>query len=402
MNPMKGVLVSLLLLNSVGFATEHIAKNPQELHAALLKLADGDTLLIGPGEYPGGHHVSGIARLTIRGLESGTPPVFVGGGNAWHFSRCSGLTLISLTTRGQTGNGINLDDGGDREIPVEGITLAHLVIEDVGPQGNHDAIKCSGLVGLTIRNCIIAGWGGQGIDLVGCHRSLITDCRFIGKEGFSASAGIQMKGGTSEVIVEKCVFKNAGERPLNLGGSTGLEYFRPAGVRHEAAKLIVRDNVIEGSACAAAFVGVDGAEFTKNTILFPERWIFRILQETTEPGFVPCRNVRVSGNRIVFRRAQIRSDVNIGGNTAPETFVFEWNYWFAEDRPGNSKPQLPVEERSGSYGIDPRVKSVLHLDPALRESSLQIPVHDEGADLGKKEDRPDQPDDRNFSCSDKW
>lgn len=358
-NPMKHFVISLLLLSSLASAADIAVSTPAELRAALPRLTDGDRLLIGPGEYPGGHYLAGIAKLTISAQDPKNPPVFVGGGNAWHFSRCPGLTVSHLSTRGQTNNGFNLDDGGDRENPVEGITLANLVILDIGPRGNHDAIKCSGLVGLTIRNCIIAGWGGQGIDLVGCHRSLVTGCRFDGKEGFSASAGIQMKGGTSEVIVEKCRFKNAGERPLNLGGSTGLEFFRPAGVRYEAAKLIVRDNVIEGSLCAAAFVGVDGAEFTSNTILFPERWIFRILQETTEPGFVPCRNVRVAGNRIVFRREQIRSDVNVGGNTAPETFIFEENFWFAEDRPGESKPQLPVEEWSGSYGIDPRVKSVL-------------------------------------------
>jgi hypothetical protein len=155
-------------------------------------------------------------------------------------------------------------------------------------------------------------------------------------------------------MVEKCHFLNAGERPLNIGGSTGLAYFRPPGATFEAAGIVVRENIIEGSLCAAAFVGVDGVEFSGNTILFPEKWIFRILQETTAPGFVPCRNVRVAGNRIVFRRSQLRTDLNIGSNTAPETFVFAGNQWFAEDRPEASQPQLPVEEKDGIYGRDPR------------------------------------------------
>lgn len=351
---MKRVVFFLFLLLSRASAAEHVVLSPEELRSALPKLAEGDTLKIGPGEYPGGHQVSGIAKLTVTALDQENPPVFVGGGNAWQFSRCPDLSVSHLNTRGQTSNGINLDDGGDREHPADGITLAHLEIRDIGPQGNHDGIKGSGLVNLTIRDCLIEGWGGQGIDLVGCHRSLITGCRFVGKEGFSASAGVQFKGGCSEIVVEKCEFKNAGERPLNLGGSTGLAYFRPPGTKYEAAKLIARENVIEGGLCAAAFVGVDGAEFTNNTILSPGRWIFRVLQETTEPGFVPCRNVRVSGNRIVFRRAEIRVDVNVGGGTAPETFVFEGNQWFAEDRPEASKPQLPVEEKGGVYGTDPR------------------------------------------------
>jgi len=348
-------LVALFFLFATSLtAADHTVRSPGELRAALPNLAEGDRLLIGPGDYPGGHHLEGIAKLTITALDPENPPVFVGGSNAWHFSRCPGLTVTHLHTRGQTGNGFNLDDGGDREKPVEGITLANLEIREVGPEGNHDGIKCSGLVNLTIRDCLIEGWGGQGIDFVGCQRSLITGCRFVGKEGFSASAGVQLKGGSSEVTVEKCHFVNAGERPLNLGGSTGPEYFRPAGAEYEAAKLVARGNLIEGGACAVAFVGVDGAEFIDNTILYPERWIFRILQETTEPGFAPCRNVRVTGNRVVFRRSQLRSDVNIGGNTAPETFVFEGNRWFAEDRPEASRPQLPVEEKGGVYGSDPR------------------------------------------------
>ena len=67
------------------------------------------------------------------------------------------------------------------------------------------------------------------------------------------------------------------QRPLNLGGSTDPAYFRPPGAKHEASQIIVRGNTIEGGLCSAAFVGVDGAEFTGNTLLFPGKWIFRIL-----------------------------------------------------------------------------------------------------------------------------
>jgi len=84
------------------------------------------------------------------------------------------------------------------------------------------------------------------------------------------------------------------------------------------------------------------------------KWIFRILQETKEPGFVPCRNVLIKDNRIIFRRSKVQIEVNIGDGTSPETFRFESNRWFAEDRPQTSKPRLPVEEKNGVYGVDPR------------------------------------------------
>lgn len=324
------------------------------LKLALSNLKPGTVLRIGPGEYSGGHHVQSVADLTIEAADEKQPPVFQGGTSGWHFSGCSGLKLRHLQISGQRSNGLNLDDGGVRNHAMQNVTIEHLTVTDIGPRGNVDPIKCSGLQDLTIRSCTIAGWGGQGIDLVGCHRVLITNCSFTGKDGFTHSAGVQCKGGSEDVVIEKCKFQNAGERPINAGGSTGIPYFRPPGAKYEARRIVIRENQISGSLCACAFVGVDGAQFENNTVEYPERWIFRILQETNADGFIPCRNVRISNNRIVFRRSQVRVDVNIGGGTEPETFAFSGNQWFAEDRPERSKPALPTEETNGKYGQDPR------------------------------------------------
>lgn len=354
------LFLPLLVLFMAGFApVMHAAKvvvvrTPVELKEALRAPASGTTIRIGPGEFPGGWMVSGVAELTVEALDAKARPVFRGGRGAWQFSQCPGLTVRGLVLIGQTGNGLNIDDGGQRERPVRGVKIEGVEVLDIGPQGNHDAIKLSGLDELTVRDCRIEGWGGQGIDMVGCHRVLVTGCELRGKDGFSASAGIQMKGGCAEIVVEKCRFMRAGERPVNMGGSTGLDYFRPPGALYEARALTVRDCLFEGSLCAAAFVGLDGGEFSGNTILYPEKWIFRILQETTGEGFAPCRRVIVRGNRIVFRRSQVTTELNIGANTAPETFEFTGNRWFAEDRPAASKPKLPVAERGGEYGVDPR------------------------------------------------
>ena len=341
-------------VGGVARGAEVLVRDTDSLRSAIRDLKPGTTLKIAPGEYPGGHYTNGLVDLTVEALDPDSPPLFRGGKNGWQFSRCHDLTLRNLKFSGQSNNGLNLDDGGRFDQPVTGIKLVGLEISDIGPRGNFDGIKCSGLDEMEIRDCTITGWGGQAIDMVGCHRSLITDCRFIGKPGFTASAAVQTKGGSSEVRIEKCHFINAGQRPLNIGGSTGLTLFRPSGAKYEAKAIIARDNVIEGSMCAAAFVGVDGAEFSGNTILFPQKWVFRILQETTAPSFVPTRNVRVENNRIVFRRSDVAIEINIGAGTQPETFHFQGNRWFATDRPQASEPNLPVTEIGGSYGIDPR------------------------------------------------
>jgi len=340
----------LLALASPLFSATLEVRNAEDLRTRLRELKAGDTLRIGPGDYPGGHHLSGIGKLTIEALDPENPPHFKGGKQAWHFSRCADLTLRNLRVSGQSANGINLDDGGERDQPVDGVLLEGLVISDIGPNGNFDAIKCSGLRNLTIRDCEIRGWGGQAIDFVGCRKALITGCRIMGKPGFSQHTGPQFKGGCEDIVIEKCHFKDAGQRPIQAGGSTGADYFRPPGAKYEARRIIIRDNVIEGGMCAAAFTGVDGAEFTGNTVKNPDKWIFRVLQETTAEGFAPCRNVVISGNTFVFQRAKIREEINIGPGTAPETFRFQGNKWLAEDRPEASKPTLPVAEKGGSYG----------------------------------------------------
>lgn len=330
-----------------------LVRDATELRAIVPKLKDGMTLRIAPGEYPGGNYVRGVSRLTVEAADPQNPPRFRGGQGGWHFSRCSGLTLRHLQVVGQTHNGINLDDGGQRTQPMQNVLIEHVEIREIGPQGNVDALKCSGVDDLTIRHCTMSGWGGQAIDLVGCHRVVISACRFEGQPGFSAHSGVQSKGGSEKVLVEGCEFVRAGERPLNVGGSTGKAFFRPPEAQYEAREITVRNNTITGSLCSCAFVGVDGAEFIGNTLLFPERWIFRILQENRTEGFVPCRKVRIAQNAIVYRRAALGEEINIGPGTAPETFQLEENWWFAEDRP-TSRPRLPVAEKGGVYGRDPR------------------------------------------------
>ena len=110
-----------------------------------------------------------------------------------------------------------------------------------------------------------------------------------------------------------------------------------------------------GSQAPVAFVGVDGAVVRYNTFYQPGKWVLRILQETTEPGFAPCRNGRFERNLIVFRRASVQIQVNIGPHTSPETFAFADNLWYCEDRPQASRPDLPAAETGGLYGVDPQL-----------------------------------------------
>ncbi len=328
------------------------------LRDALREAAAGTTIRIAPGRYTPNLHIAGLegtaaAPIVIEGADPADPPRFEGGRQGMHLSEPAHVVLRHLLVDGASGNGINIDDGGSFETPARHLLLEDLQVYNVGPRGNHDGIKLSGVTDFVIRGCTIEGWGGQAIDMVGCHRGLIERCVFRGREGFSQHTGPQTKGGSSEIVIRRCFFDRAGLRPVHVGGSTGMPYFRPQGARWEAKDITVEGNVFVGGQCAVAFTGVDGAVFRQNTVYRPERWIFRILQETTAPGFAPCRNVRFERNLVVFRRDEIAGAANIGPHTAPETFTFAENLWYCEDRPQASGPKLPAPERQGRYGIDP-------------------------------------------------
>ena len=370
---MRGIvwLLSLFFLAHLGLSAALVeVRGNEALAKALSELKPKTTLRIHAGDYRGGWSVAGIDQLIVTGADPKNPPHFKGGGQAWHFSKCNQLQVRHLKVSGQKHNGFNIDDGGDFKQPARQVLLEHLEISDIGPRGNFDGIKCSGLEELTIRHCIVSGWGGQAIDFVGCHQAVISHCRIIGKPGYSQATGPQFKGGCSDVTIEHCTLINAGMRPIQAGGSTGMAYFRPPGAKYEARNITIRHNAIVGGTCAVAFTGVDGAEFSRNTVVRPDKWVMRILQETTAPEFPPCRKVGFHHNIIVFERSKVRGVANIGPNTAAQTFLFHHNLWHALDRPDRSKPNLPSPEKSGLYGVDPKLDSKTWLPANARARDL--------------------------------
>jgi hypothetical protein len=354
-----GVLTLLPLCLGVNAAraVDRTVRSPAELRAALAQANPGTVLLIAPGEYGGGYDLRGVngtaaAPVIIRAADPKKPPTFTGGRLAWAISDCSYVTLRGLTVRGCTGNGLNIDDGGTYQTPAHHIVIEDTTVLDVGPRGNLDGLKMSGVDDFVVRRCRFEGWGGSAIDMVGCHRGVVEDSRFTGKEGFSQSNAIQMKGGSSDILVQTSVFDRAGERAINLGGSTGLQFFRPAAGEYEASRITVAGNRFLGSLCPVAWVSADGGTVVRNTIQLPDRWVARILQEQTAPQFKPCRGGIFEENLVVFDRL-LSAFVNAGPNTAPETFIFRGNAWFRTD--GTARPQLPTVEQRGVYQVDPNL-----------------------------------------------
>ena len=366
---------SLLPLVSAHAADVSVS-TPNELRRAIAQATPGARILLAPGEYAGGMYFANVRGapdqpIVIAAADPARPPRIRGGGASLQFSDAAYLELQDLELTGATGNGLNIDDGGSFDTPAHHIVLRRLKVTDVGPSGNRDGIKLSGVDDFRIEDCVIERWGdgGSAIDMVGCHRGVIEGCTFRQREG-GGGTGPQAKGGSSEIRILRNRFEDAGQRAVNIGGSTGLQFFRPRVQGYEAKDILVEGNIFIGATAPIAFVGVDGATVRFNTIYRPGRWALRILQQTRDPGFVPSRNGIFADNIVVFRSDQwSEGGVNIGPGTAPETFRFARNLWYCEDRPARSQPTLPTTEEDGIIGKDPLFRDPENGDLRLQEGS---------------------------------
>lgn len=337
-----------------------------ELQQAVAAAKPGTTIELAPGSYEGG---LAFARLrgtqdrpiVLRAADPKQPPVVSGGNSCLHLSDPAYVELHDLVLTKGRANGLNIDDAGpgtngEADDPAHHLTLRNLTIRDIGTDRNHDGIKLSGVDDFRIDACTVERWGtkGSAIDMVGCHRGVVTHSTFRDGDKISAN-GVQMKGGSRDVAVRYCRFENAGGRAVNLGGSTGKPYFRPASAGYEAKDITVEDCTFIGSMAPVAFVGVDGAVVRHNTFYRPTRWLIRILQENQDASLAPSRCGTFSRNIVAFKSDELAAAVNIGPKTAPETFRFADNLWHCLDRPDTTqrRVQLPTPETGGTYDVAP-------------------------------------------------
>ncbi|MFM9951219.1 MAG: T9SS type A sorting domain-containing protein [Saprospiraceae bacterium] len=367
------ILLMLCIYTISPAATLHVGPGQTypALSSAVAAVTPGDTILIHTGTYPGGlffTNLQGNANqwITIKSAPGATV-VFDGGNNAIQLSDPAYLWIRGLIFQHQTGNGVNIDDGGTYATPAHHVVIEDCVFRDMAVSGNNDLLKLSGLDYFEIRTCAFENGaaGGSGIDMVGCHHGLILQNEF---ESLGSNS-IQAKGGTEWVRIEGNFFRDGGQRTLNLGGSTGLQFFRPDTAHFEAANLQVYSNIFVGSTAPIAYVGAVNVVVANNTFYQPGNWVLRILQETVDPDrFLPCGDNSFINN-IIWLEDDLNSEVNIGPNTAPETFVFSNNLWFNAADANWSGPNLPVPETNGLLNADPLFATPTNADFSIPSNS---------------------------------
>lgn len=363
-------LLAIALACSLGcasalFAADIRVCDGDGLRRAVAAARPGDRVLLEEGTYGGGFHFAKLtgtaeAPIVIASADPKKPAVFRDAPTGLHLSSPAYVELADLEFTVLFANGLNIDDGGGKQPQAaHHITLRRLKVADVGGGGNEDGIKLSGVNDFLVEDCTVERWGasGSGIDMVGCHRGVIAKSLFRHTTPPNAN-GVQCKGGSAEIAVRGNRFEYAGGRGINIGGSTGRPFFRPAlegpGPHVEARAITVEGNTFVGGLAAMAFVGVDGAVVRFNTIEKPGKWALRLLQENRAPDFIACRNGVFTDNVIVFESSRwSEGGVNVGAGVAAETFSFARNWWYCADRPARSTPKLPTGEQDAVHGRDP-------------------------------------------------
>jgi hypothetical protein len=338
------------------------------LTQAIAVTIPGDTILVHQGNYAGGISRTNLQGTALQWIYIHAAPrqtvIFSGGTSAWQFSDAAFLHIRGFIFQHQTANGVNIDDGGTPDTPSHHLVFENCTFCDINATGNNDLLKLSGVDDFEIRNSLFLNGSpgtGDAIDMVGCHNGFIINCRF---ENMGAAC-VQAKGGSGNIRIEANLFKNGGQRSINLGGSTGLPFYRPVDAKYEATDLKVYSNVFIGSVAPVAFVGCIRSEVVNNTIYLPEKWVLRILQEKVDTSrFYPCGN-NVFRNNIIYLDSMVSICCNTGPNTTPLTFTFSNNLWYHSQNTHWKGPDLPAEDMDGIIGKDP-----LFTDAAQENFSL--------------------------------
>ena len=370
------LIIGLAIYLPLSAITRHVGAGQTytSLTQAIEVTIPGDTIMIHGGTYSGGLSMVNLQGTAAHWISIISAPservIFKGGATAWHMTDAAYVQVKGIIFQQQTANGFNVDDGGTYDTPSHHIVFDSCTFRNIKGRGNNDLLKMSGVDYFGIRNCTFLDGspGGSGIDLVGCHEGLISGNRF---ENQGANS-VQVKGGSKNIRVENNFFKNGGQRALNLGGSTGLQFFRPVDARYEAAGLKVYNNIFIGSDAPIAYVGCIQTEVINNTIYLPQKWVIRILQETVDDSrFYPCGNNSFRNN-IIYRDSKVSSDCNVGSNTNPQSFRFSDNLWYHSQNSAWTGPILPVTDVNRMIGKDPLFNDAPSDDFTLKKLSPAV------------------------------
>ncbi len=367
----SGLIVAIILTPTAPAAgTQHLVSPGNSWEHLADRARPGDRIILLPGRHrPASFNgLQGAPGKPIRigGLDPSNPGIVMAGREGLRFQQPQHLVIENLIITGATMRGLVINGGpgqGETREPWPAhVTLRNVTVQRTGPRGDRHAIDLTGLSDLQIEDCHVEGWGGAGINLVGCHTVTISKCTIKGLADHSQSVGIMMRGGCTGVRITDCVIEGATERGVSIGGRTDVADFwprmpddAPPGSRFEARDVTVLRCVLVGSECPVAFVSCDDAFVRYSTIVRPRRWATCMIKENDDARVAPPHHAVLGNALIVWEPGDLEQSVHIGEGIDPKPLYLEANLWWSPE-PLEQLLDLPgIRHRPQITSIDPKL-----------------------------------------------
>jgi len=375
-------LLALLISchKAVGF-TQHLVSAGETWSDIDRKIRPGDEIILLPGEHRPGllDHLHGESDkpITIRGIDPERPPIIKADRYGIRLRNATHVNIHNIVIEGASVAGLHVtSESAPRREPIvdtcQSIVIRDVQIRRTGFEGLRHGLWVIDLEDVTIENVTVEGWSGAGIEVHGCRRVELLNCRLIGREAFPERYGVRVRGGTNQVWLRECFFENAGDIAMAIGWRTAIDDFYPPlepvstgrildkDKRFEVDRVQVRNCIVRGSACAAAFKHVQTVQFRSNTIYRPTLTVLAFDAPHDDPRLADNKKVVLSSNLIVWQPGDIKHLAMFGARAKPDGVRLERNLWWSKQLTEQLKKLGPMPGRNPAAQIT-------DLDPQLND-----------------------------------
>ncbi len=382
------------------WATQHLVSPGQDWHQVAARVRPGDEIILMPGR----HRPATLDRLqgargnpiTIRGLDPKRPSVIDASRYGLVLHQPQHVVIENIVITGATIAGLVVDDldstaalyPNEQPPPTlrkpwrANLVIRNITITNTGPQGKRHAIELSGLQDVRIHDVHIEGWGGSGLELIGCHGVAVESCRFSALDDYSQRHAIQIRAGSERVNITQCHFQVIAGAVVVIGGSSKLREFRPeippdadSRSHYEARHVQLQRCTFLGGACPIVLAHCDDTLIRNSTFIRPRHAVLCTTAEQTDNRIAFTGRAIFGGNLLVWEPGDLRRLVAIAPADDAESFVFEESLWWSTE-PAKQRARL------GKLPGARQTPQITDLDPKL-DDELR-PTEPEAAYFGAK------------------
>ncbi|MBK9249983.1 MAG: right-handed parallel beta-helix repeat-containing protein [Ignavibacteria bacterium] len=338
------LLISYSQLSLIASAQVHLGKGftyPNiESAATAGAILPGDTVYLHAGSYYGYQGVSklkGTANRWITITRYQQDAIDIAG--TWQFMSCEYIKFLNLNFQGNTqypGRLFSVDNSGSCTTQSKYIVVDSCRFTNMTKGEEVVAFKFGGVDSFEVTNCLFKDIPAcEAMDYNVCRVGIIRGNRFE-----NCLSGGHIKGGASDILMERNIFINASQAPwvaFELGGDTGAQFYCPED-KFEVKNLRFYSNIIIGGYRGISLSSAVDCKIINNTFYNCGQATLRFL---TTSALYPM----LSGNRIENNIFAFGSSAYFNGGIQPSTATtFDKNIYYSISSPVFNGPYWDTPE----------------------------------------------------------